>query len=192
MTLYSRFRTWRRVPLLLFVLTLLVRAVLAAEVAPPLELKDSAGQIRKLADFRGKIVVLNFWATWCGPCAYEMSRFVETQQRYGDRGVVVLAASLDAEETKKNIPTFIDKHKMGFPVLVDATPDHLKEFGLGDGVPDTVFIDADGNIFARIFGEAQKKAIFDRVDWLLGDHKGKEPKPYMGRMIIAKQKTKTK
>lgn len=155
---------------------------LAQEAEPALELPDHAGQLRKLADYRGHVVVLNFWATWCGPCAAEMSRFVETQNRYGARGVVVLAASLDAEETKANIPAFMKKHKMEFPVLLGATPDHLHRFGMGDGLPGTVFLDAEGHIFARILGEAKKKDVFARVEWLLGNREGKEPKPLLGKI----------
>ncbi|MBI3935208.1 MAG: TlpA family protein disulfide reductase [Acidobacteria bacterium] len=149
----------------------------AQDPAPDLELPDLTGQLRKLDDYRGHVVVLNFWATWCGPCAKEMPIFVETQHRYDARGVVLLAASLDAEETKSNIPAFIQKHKMDFPVMLGATVDHLDLFGMGDGLPGTVFLDADGHIFARILGEAKKKDVFARVEWLLGDRKGKNPKP---------------
>ena len=178
----------KRTPLLFFFFSLLfLGAGLAQDMAPALELNDSTGQPQKLENYRGKIVVLNFWATWCGPCAYEMSRFVETSHRYSDRGVVVLAASLDPVETKKNIPKFIEKHKMEFPVLVDATVDQLRAFGMGEGLPGTVFIDSEGKIFARIFGEAKKKDVFARVDWLLGDHQGKAPKPLLGKKMMAKQ-----
>ena len=163
----------------LVVLTLLVfpQTSRAQVPLPDLELPDNAGQLRKLDDYRGHVVVLNFWATWCGPCAAEMPRFVETQSLYGERGVVVLAASLDAEETKANIPSFVTKYKMNFPVLVGATVDHLHLFEMGDGLPGTVFLDPEGHVFARIHGEAKKKDIFARVDWLLGDRKGKKPKP---------------
>jgi thiol-disulfide isomerase/thioredoxin len=149
----------------------------AQEAGPALELPDANGQVRKLEDYRGHVVVLNFWATWCGPCAGEMPRFVETQQRYGDRGVVVLAVSLDADETKANIPSFMKKYNINFPVLVGGTIDHLHQFNMGDGLPSTIFLDTDGHVFARIFGEAKKKDIFQRVDWLLGDRKGRNPKP---------------
>ena len=154
----------------------------AQEPAPALELPDQTGQLQRLADYRGKIVVLNFWATWCGPCAAEMPRFVETHRRYADRGVVVLAASLDSAETKGNIPEFIRKRQINFPVLVDATVDHLAQFGLGEGLPSTVFLDPEGRIFARILGEAKKGDIFQRVEWLLGNRKGKEPKPLLGSL----------
>ena len=147
------------------------------EAAPALELSDHNGQLRRLEDYRGQVVVLNFWATWCGPCAKEMPIFIETQKRYGPSGLVVLAASLDDDQTKQNIAPFMKKYKMSFPVLLDATADHLHQFGMGDGLPGTVFLDKAGNIFARILGEAKKKDVFSRVDWLLGSRRGKEPKP---------------
>ena len=147
-----------------------------------LELMDHAGQLHRLEDYRGKIVVLNFWATWCGPCAKEMPIFVDVQNRFGARGVVVLAASLDAEETKQNIPKFVKKYKMTFPVLVDATADHLLEATGGESLPATVFLDAEGHIFSRILGEAKKKNVFQRVEWLLGERKGKEPEPLLSNL----------
>src|SRR3990172_3629989 len=117
----------------LVVLTLLVfpQTSRAQVPLPDLELPDNAGQLRKLDDYRGHVVVLNFWATWCGPCAAEMPRFVETQSLYGGRGVTVLAVSLDAAETQVNIPAFVTKYKMNFPVLVGATVDHLHLFEMG-------------------------------------------------------------
>ncbi|HWP84173.1 MAG TPA: TlpA disulfide reductase family protein [Terriglobia bacterium] len=156
--------------------------------ASVLELADHTGQWQRLADYRGKVVVLNFWATWCGPCAKEMPIFVEAQKRYGPRGVVILAASLDAEETKAQIPEFMQKYKMNFPVLVGATVDHLHLLAMGDGLPGTVFLDAEGRVFARIFGEAKKKDVFERIEWLLGERKGKNPKPpkpILGKITLA-------
>jgi thiol-disulfide isomerase/thioredoxin len=160
-----------------------------AQGAPVLELPDSFGKTQRLEDYRGKVVILNFWATWCGPCAKEMPIFVEAQRKYGSRGAVVLAASLDDDQTKANIPAFVQKYRMDFPVLVGATADTLHLFEMGDGLPSTVFLDAEGRIFARIFGEVKKKDVFERVEWLLGDRKGrnpKPPKPVLGKITIAR------
>jgi len=147
----------------------------AQEAAPFLEMTDHAGRVQRLDDYHGKVVVLNFWATWCGPCAAEMPIFVDTQKRYGKQGVVVLAASLDDDETKANIPEFMRKRKMNFPVLMGTTVDHLELFRLGQALPATVFVDREGNIFSRILGEAKKSDVRDRVEWLLGRRRGKEP-----------------
>jgi thiol-disulfide isomerase/thioredoxin len=145
------------------------------EAAPVFELSDHTGQLQRLEDHKGKIVVLNFWATWCGPCAAEMPIFVDVQKRYGARGVVVLAASLDDDQTKANIPEFMRKHKMSFPVLMGTTVDHLELFGLGQALPATVFIDAEGRVSSRILGEAKRGHVRDRVEWLLGRRRGKQP-----------------
>ena len=150
-------------------------ASLAQEPAPALELTDHTGQLRRLEDYRGKIVVLNFWATWCVPCAAEMPIFVDVQKRYGARGVVVLAASFDDEQTKGNIPEFMRKTGMNFPVLLDATMDHLQLFGMALSLPGTVFVDREGRVFSRILGEAKQRDVVDRVEWLLGRRRGKQP-----------------
>ena len=149
---------------------------LAQEAAPVLELPDQTGQLRRLEDYRGQIVVLNFWATWCGPCAFEMPIFVDAQKRFGSNGVVVLAASLDDEQTKANIPEFMRKYKMNFPVLIGTNADHLKLFGMGEALPGTVFLNRQGQIVSRILGEARKGQVFERVEWLLSLRRGKPPK----------------
>jgi thiol-disulfide isomerase/thioredoxin len=156
-------------------LTSFIVAARAQEVAPALQLKDHTGKEQKLSDFAGKIVVLNFWATWCGPCAKEMPMFVELSNKYAAQGVVMVAASLDAPETQPAIAPFVEKQKIAFPVLVGTTVDHMKEFGIGESLPGTVFIDQQGNVVSRILGEARKKEVVERVEWLLGLRKGKKP-----------------
>jgi len=151
----------------------------AQDAAPVLELPDHTGQLQRLENYRGKIVVLNFWATWCAPCVAEMPIFVDVQKRFGSNGVVVLAASLDAEETKGNIPEFMRRRKMNFPVLVGATADHLQLFGMGEALPGTVFLNRQGQVVSRILGEAKKGHVFDRVEWLLGLRRGKAPAPLL-------------
>src|SRR5258708_830467 len=101
--------------------------VATAKEAPKAELtlKDAAGRKVSLRDYRGKIVILNFWATWCGPCNEEMPMIVELEREYRDRGIVFLAASLDDSKTKSQIPAFIDKHQLSFPVWYGATGDDL-------------------------------------------------------------------
>jgi peroxiredoxin len=149
---------------------------------PQLSLKDAQGNIHNLSDYRGKIVILNFWATWCVPCKQEMPIFVDAYKKYHDRGVVVIAASLDDETTKKYVPQFAHSFKMEFPILLDANADLMHEVGLGDSVPSTLFLDAEGNIAGKIVGQVKRKDVLHRIEWLLGNHEGQVPEPITGTL----------
>jgi len=145
--------------------------------APQLQLKDTVGNVHSLAAYRGKIVVLNFWATWCIPCKTEMPIFVDVYKKYRDRGVVVLAASVDDDATRKYVSQFAHAYKMEFPILLDANTDIMKEIGLGEAVPSTLFLDAEGNVVGKIQGQARRKDVLHRIEWLLGNHEGDPPPP---------------
>jgi thiol-disulfide isomerase/thioredoxin len=142
-----------------------------------LTLKDANGQKVRLRDLRGKPVVLNFWATWCGPCNAEMPTLVEMEKQYDTRGVLFIAASLDDAKTRANIPGFLAKHAVGFPVWYGATADDLDRLKLGGAVPATVFLDAEGRIVARILGQARPEEVKERLDWLTGDQSVPAPRP---------------
>jgi thiol-disulfide isomerase/thioredoxin len=122
-----------------------------------------------LRDQRGNIVVLNFWATWCGACKEEMPMLVEAQKTWGPKGVIFLGASLDDKGTKKDVPEFIRKFQITFPVWLGAGPDDLAKLGMGEAVPDTAFLDQDGIVFARVRGEIRKAELEERLDWITGD-----------------------
>src|SRR6266550_7088411 len=93
---------------MIIAMALLAPAVFAQDLHPALALRDITGAEHSLEEYRGKIVVLNFWATWCLPCKYEMPLLVNLQNRYPDR-IVVVGASLDDKETQKRIPKFVAK-----------------------------------------------------------------------------------
>jgi peroxiredoxin len=130
------------------------------------------GKAHSLADYRGKIVLLNFWATWCVPCRDEMPIFVEVQKKFGQHNVVVLAASLDDARTQKYVQKFVKTYKMDFPVLLDASAELMAQFGLGETVPSTIFLDTQGNIVDKIQGQARRKDLLGRLGRLLGDQDG--------------------
>src|SRR5438046_723364 len=158
----------------------LVFSAIAASKNPrpvDLPLKDMKGQKVHLRDYRGKIVVLNFWATWCVPCREEMPMFVEMEKEYAPRGVVFVAASLDDRETRPKIPDFIAKFNIGFPVLTGASTMDLDDLKLGQALPATAFLDKEGRIVARVLGQAQKDDLKERLDWLTGDRSGPAPSP---------------
>lgn len=164
----------------IFALCLLIPFSLAAfaqtAASPELRFNDLSGKAHSLADYRGKIVVLNFWATWCMPCREEMPMLSRLAPQYAEKDVAVLAVSLDDAETQSKIPAFLTKKKITLPVWTGATPTDLKQFDLGGIVPATVILDRDGSAAFRISGEASRKDVSSRLDWLLSDRAAKRPK----------------
>jgi len=150
-------------------------AICAQAPKADLTLKDAQGHTVHLRDLRGKPVMLNFWATWCGPCNAEMPMLVDMEKQYGSHGVVFIAASLDDAKTRAKIPAFVAEHNIGFPVWYGATGDDLDRLKLGGAVPATVFLDAEGHIVARILGQARPEEVKERLDWLTGDHAATTP-----------------
>ena len=148
-----------------------------AIAAPDLTLTNLDGKPHSLAEYRGKIVVLNFWATWCLPCREEMPMLSKLAPTYDEKDVAFLAASIDDAQTQSKIAHFLEKKKITLAVFTGATPDSLKQFNLGEIVPATLILDRDSSPVFRIEGEASKKDISSRLDWLLSDRSAKQPKP---------------
>ena len=140
-----------------------------------LTLTSPDGKKTHLRDLRGKVVVLNLWATWCGPCREEMPMMVEAEKVWGPRGVVFVGASLDDSKTKKNIPGFLKEFGITFPIWTGATSDDLARLHLGEAVPDTAFLDSDGVVFARVLGEIHRPELDERLQWIIGSRE--EPAP---------------
>ena len=140
-----------------------------------LSLKTLEGKRISLRDLRGKIVVLNFWATWCGPCNAEMPLLIAAEQQYRNQDVVFLGASLDDPSTQKNVPAFLDLHHVVYSIGIGATTNDLRELQMGIAVPATAFIDRNGVIRARISGQMRPQELQQRIDWLLRDETGLAP-----------------
>jgi thiol-disulfide isomerase/thioredoxin len=157
-----------RIRLVLLTIVGVALAARAGDAAPELALRDLAGAEHKLAEYRGKPVVLNFWATWCVPCAAEMPLLNEMQNRYKNR-VLFLAASIDDDDVKPEVKAFIKKHRAeALTVMMGATIDSLREFGLKQVMPGTVFIDAEGDIVDRVSGKLQRVDFTARLKKLAG------------------------
>jgi thiol-disulfide isomerase/thioredoxin len=153
-------------------------AKLSAKDPPKAELslKDLAGKRVRLRDLRGKIVVLNFWATWCGPCREEMPRLVEAEKQYPTSGIVFLGVSLDEPKTRAKIAQFIHDNQIDFPVWVGATADDLDRLDMGPAVPATAFVSQEGLLVARVSGEIRPEELKERLDWLTNGQVGPPPK----------------
>ena len=123
-------------------------------------LKDAYGKDVRLASFKGKVIMIDFWATWCGPCKVEIPWFVEFQQKYGPSGLQVVGISVD--DSAEQLKPFIVEFKMNYPVLQGLGRDDVQDaFGPLIGVPITVMIDRQGRICAKHAGLSSKQ-VFER------------------------------
>jgi len=134
-----------------------------------LSLRDLQGRIRSLEEYRGRIVILNFWATWCLPCLEEMPLLSGIRDAYEARGVEVVAVSADGPATRERVPEFVRRHGMSFPVWVGATVDEMRSLGLGSALPATALVDPEGRIAFRVLGPVTREILEERLDFLLGD-----------------------
>jgi cytochrome c biogenesis protein CcmG, thiol:disulfide interchange protein DsbE len=125
---------------------------------------DLSGKPVHLADYHGKVVLLNFWATWCGPCLEEIPAFSLWQQQYGPAGLQVIGVSMDDDE--KPVQRFLKKTPVAYPVVMGDTA-LAKLYGGVLGLPLTYLIDAHGKIVARYQGAADVKAVQARIKRLL-------------------------
>lgn len=122
------------------------QAVRAVGTQPELVLRDLAGVEQKLSSLRGRVVVLNFWATYCEPCRKEMPDLSAIQNDYAAHGVQVVGASADEAEDRAKVLEFIRETKMNFPVWMGMTATLMLRFGLAPTLPGTVVLDRDGKI----------------------------------------------
>ena len=139
-----------------------------------------------LKGYRGRIVVLNFWATWCVPCREEMPIFVRARDNYQARGVEVIGASVDEAGTRDQIEPFIEEYGINFPIWLGASAKDMRRFGLGIALPATALIDRDGRVVARLVGLVEERELIERIDWLLGDRAAPPPPPLVNHLGSAK------
>jgi thiol-disulfide isomerase/thioredoxin len=132
-----------------------------------LALKDLTGAEQTLASYRGRVVVLNFWATWCEPCKKEMPDLSAIQTDYAARGVQVIGAAGDDATESAKVTKFIREFKVNFPVWVGATTDDLQRFDVGTVLPATVVIDKNGKVVWREIGMIKPDALRKELDKLL-------------------------
>jgi peroxiredoxin len=123
-------------------------------------MKDLDGKDVSLASFKGKVILLNFWATWCGPCKAEIPGFVELQNQYGKDGLVIVGYSVDDEAPKAR--AFANEYKMNYPVLLGEGREDVQEaYGPIWGIPASFIISRDGRVCQKHLGIAPK-AVFEK------------------------------
>jgi thiol-disulfide isomerase/thioredoxin len=159
-----------------------IPATIPADAAEQLVFRELDGAERRLSEHRGSVVVLNFWATWCIPCREEMPLLGNIQKRYTERGVVVIGASTDDESTALQIPSFVQKIGINFPVWKGATTEHMQALGMGTGLPVTAILDQNGQLVFRLLGIVQKKDLETRLEFLLDARHGRQPAALVDRL----------
>jgi len=131
------------------------------------ELKDIEGQMRNIDEWNGKVLLVNFWATWCPPCKKEMPAFIELQNQYAEQGLQVLGIALDDEDSVRD---FADTMGVNYPLMA---ADHAglqlsRDYGNRMGaLPFSVFVNRDGTIIKTHIGELSKAQVEDIIKPLL-------------------------
>ncbi len=132
-------------------------------------LPDSNGVRVALADYKGKVVLLNFWATWCGPCKIEIPWFIEFNKTYHDRGFAVLGVSMD-DDGWKSVKPYVAEKKIDYTVVV-GNDQVSKSYGDVDSLPTTFIIDRDGRIAFVHMGLVSRDTYETEIQSLLSDGK---------------------
>ena len=134
---------------------------LIGSVAPDFDLQTLDGKDVKLSDLRGKAVLLNFWATYCGPCKVEMPWFVELQKEYGPQGFQIIGVAMDDTSTE-DIAKFAKDMGVNYPILL-GKESVGESYGGVSVLPTTFFVDRDGKLIAREFGLQSRSVFVDHI-----------------------------
>ena len=142
-----------------------VRPVEERRLAPDFALKDADGRTVNLSDYRGKVVLLNFWATWCTPCAIEIPWFTEFEQKHKDRGFAVLGISMD-EGGWDVVKPYVSRARVNYRILMgDGSVAFL--YGGVDALPTSFLIDREGKVASVHVGLVRKSDYEDDISVLL-------------------------
>ncbi|HEV8146516.1 MAG TPA: TlpA disulfide reductase family protein [Bryobacteraceae bacterium] len=134
------------------------------KTAPDFSLVDARGATVHLSDYKGKVVLLDFWATWCHPCKVEIPWFVEFERSFKDQGFAVLGVSLD-EDGWKQVTPFVERNKVNYRILMGN--EEVAQLYAADSLPTTLLIDREGRIAASHVGLADRAAFEREIRALL-------------------------
>ncbi len=146
-----------------------IQSVRDKKKAPPCCLESLSGEKVQLSDLKDKIIFLNFWASWCGPCKEEMPSIETLYQRYKERDVIFLSISVDYEGSEP-VRKFIEKNRYRFPILLDPKGKTLDLFEISK-IPATLIIDRKGRMIGRVIGPRNWSSpeVFSLIDQMLND-----------------------
>jgi len=132
--------------------------------APDFTLPQLDGQQLQLSSYRGKVVLLDFWATWCVPCRAEIPEFIEFQKKYGERGLQIIGVSMD--DGPEPVRTFYQQFHMNYPVVM-GTARTGEQYGGVLGLPIAFVISRDGRIYSKKIGAADMQELEREIQKLL-------------------------
>jgi thiol-disulfide isomerase/thioredoxin len=155
------------VSILLTVVSIPAAATVAGTAAPAIDLRDGNGQVVRLADFKGKVVLLDFWATWCPPCKVSFPKLDALYKEWRERGLEVLAVNLD--DRRRDADAFLTAHPHTMAVLFDPRGDAPRAFAVR-GMPSSVLIDRSGTVRFTHMGYSEKviESYRQELELLLG------------------------
>jgi thiol-disulfide isomerase/thioredoxin len=133
--------------------------------APDFTLTSTSGKKINLSDYKGKIVILDFWATWCGPCRMGVPDLVSIQKEYKDK-VVVIGISLDDQRTMSDIAPFMKQYGVNYPIVY-GTNKVVMDYGNIEAIPTSFVIDKKGFIVDQNIGLVPKEKFLDKIDSLM-------------------------
>lgn len=136
------------------------------EELPSFVLSDLSGGEQNLQDYRGKVLIVDFWATWCAPCRKEIPDFIALKEEYGEKGLEIIGISLD--DSMSDLKDFVKTNKINYPVLYrDQDRKIVDLFGGIKGIPTTFIIDRDGKVVNKFVGLRGKEVFKDEIEPLL-------------------------
>ncbi len=135
--------------------------------APDFEVMDLNGNLLQLSALRGRVVLLDFWATWCPPCVAEIPHFRELYANYKHQGFEIIGFSLD-EGGEKVVRSFVKEHEIGYPIAM-GNHDIAQAYGGIHGLPTTLLIDKKGNVAKKYVGYHDKKEFEQEIQKLLSE-----------------------
>lgn len=154
------------VPLLIaFALAISATATAQQKKAAPFALKSADGKIYDLSNYSGKVVIVNFWATWCGPCRKEIPDFIELYKRYKDKGLEIIGVSLDQDGWTKVSP-FVKQSNINYPVVL-GNQKLVDNYGFFNAIPTTFIIDKNGIIVYEHTGTLSRTQLESKLKPLL-------------------------
>ncbi|MFH0777844.1 MAG: TlpA disulfide reductase family protein [Candidatus Eisenbacteria bacterium] len=135
-------------------------------LAPDFELSSLDGKKVRLSDFRGKVVILDFWATWCKPCRMELPHFIELYEEFAEQGLEILGVSLDRIGPRE-LGAFVEEWRIPYPVVL-GSGEVVQSYGGIRGIPTTFVIDKTGRVYRKYVGYRKKDVFVNDVVKLLG------------------------